>query len=74
MHQEQPPSAVAGPYSDRPYERHLVSSGRRIVSIDLDADLLKCVDAMRSQDGVRRGLQVDRLLRIAVTEMEGAMT
>jgi len=74
MHIEHPPRADDGPYSDRPYERDLVTSGRRIVSLDLDASLLAAVDDMRRKDGVRRGLQLDRLLRIALSSPEAAMT
>lgn len=74
MHIEQPPRADNGPYSDRPYERDLVTSGRRIVSLDLDAGLLAAVDDMRREAGVRRGLQLDRLLRIALSSPEAMMT
>jgi hypothetical protein len=74
MHNEQPPRADDGPYSDRPYERDLVSKGRRIVSLDLDATLLDQIDDLRRKDGVRRGLQLDRLLRIALSTPEAAMT
>lgn len=74
MHHEQPPRADDGPYSDRPYERDLVNRGRRIVSLDLDATLLDQIDDLRRKDGVRRGLQLDRLLRIALSAPEAAMT
>lgn len=74
MQSEQPPRADDGPYSDRPYERDLVSSGRRIISLDVDASLLAIVDDMRKKDGVRRGVQLDRLLRIALYRLDSAMT
>jgi hypothetical protein len=74
MHNGTPPRADDGPYSDRPYERELVSSGRRIVSLDLDASLLDQIDDLRRKHGVRRGLQLDSLLRIALSTPEAAMT
>jgi hypothetical protein len=63
------------PYADRPYERTLASAGRKFVSLDLDEDLVKRIDDLRG--GSRRGLQIDALLRRALSmemEMEPAMS
>lgn len=59
------------PYADRPYERTLASTGRKFVSLDLDEDLVRTIDQLRGAR--RRGLQIDALLRRALS-MESAMT
>lgn len=74
MHEHTSPQADLGPYSDRRYERQLVDSGRRIISLDLDAELLERLDDMRRGEGMRRGLQIDKLLRIALSSPEAVMT
>ena len=65
----------AGAYS-RPYERDKVDSGRRFVSLDIDADVLSRVDDIRTRDGVRRGIAIERLLRsaLAIEQREPVMT
>lgn len=55
----------AGAYADRPYERRLAENGRKIVSLDLDSDLVSRIDALRGDK--RRGLQIDALLRRALS-------
>lgn len=47
-------------YSDRPYEKRLTESGRRFISIDIDAKLLENLDRNRGKD--RRGKFLDKLL------------
>lgn len=59
------------PYADRPYERTLASAGRKFVSLDLDEDLVRTIDRLRGAR--RRGLQIDALLRRALS-MENAMS
>lgn len=61
-----------GAYATRPYERHLSSTGRKIVSIDLDQDLVAHIDKIRGNR--RRGLQVDDLIRKALAFSEESMT
>ncbi|OYX95523.1 MAG: hypothetical protein B7Y74_04050 [Novosphingobium sp. 35-62-5] len=51
-------------YADRPYERKLTMSGRKLVSIDLDEDLVRKIDAIRGN--ARRGLAIDALLTRAL--------
>jgi hypothetical protein len=63
-----------GPYVDRAYERDLVQQGRRIVSLDIDASLLDRIDDMRRVPRVRRGLAIERLLRLALDSQGTAMT
>lgn len=67
---DQRQDAVA--YADRPYERKLSDNGRKIVSLDLDADLVDKVDRIRSSKGHRRGLTIDALLRIALSSPEAS--
>jgi hypothetical protein len=59
-------------YADRPYERKLSDNGRKIVSLDLDADLVDEVDRIRSSNRLRRGLTIDALLRIALSSPEAS--
>src|SRR3546814_20901214 len=47
-------------YSDRPYEKRLTQSGRRFISVDVDANLLEILDKNRGK--LRRGVFLDRLL------------
>lgn len=65
------PAAEDGAYAARPYERRLSSTGRKILSIDLDQDLVAKIDALRGSR--RRGLQVDDLIRTALAQQEGRM-
>src|SRR3546814_8574998 len=41
-------------YSDRPYEKRLTQSGRRFISVDVDANLLEILDKNRGK--LRRGV------------------
>jgi hypothetical protein len=58
------PMAASSPnstsYSDRPYEKRLTQSGRRFISVDIDAKLLENLDEKRGK--LRRGAYLDRLL------------
>src|SRR3546814_19032566 len=47
-------------YSDRPYEKRLTQSGRRFISVDVDATLLEILD--QNHGKLRRGVFLDRLL------------
>lgn len=60
------------PYAGRPYERRLSDSGRKIVSLDLDATLVSEIDRLSSAQRNRRGLTIDALLRIALSSPEVA--
>ncbi|WP_162815077.1 hypothetical protein [Erythrobacter aureus] len=55
-------------YSNREYERRLTNSGRRMVSLDLDSDLVSRLDGMRGKE--RRGLIIDTLLKEAIAHRE----
>ncbi len=74
MHDEGPPTAEDGPYAGRQYERTLVENGRRIVSIDIDARLLDTIDDLRRSHRIRRGLQLDHLIRAGLASSEIAVT
>jgi hypothetical protein len=47
-------------YADRPYEKRLTETGRRFISVDVDARLLDQLDRARGKD--RRGVFLDKLL------------
>jgi hypothetical protein len=61
---DQPQSEAATAYASRPYERKLTMSGRKLVSIDLDEELVRKVDEIRGN--ARRGLAIDVLLTRAL--------
>lgn len=55
---------AADTYSERPYEHRLVTSGRRVINVDIDATLIEEIDKIRGKD--RRGLILDRLLQVGI--------
>ncbi len=55
-------------YPNRDYERRLSNNGRRMVSLDLDSELVSALDGMRGKE--RRGLMIDRLLKEAIANRE----
>ncbi len=56
------------PVPTRDYERRISQSGRKIISLDLDQNLLKIIDELRQINGLRRGLQIEDLLKVALEE------